>query len=68
MLIPMTDEDWTLVLTVFREVCSKGVGTGRNDRRFLEAPHHFVVHHVNWRAASRVRQLEHRPEECCCLR
>jgi transposase len=50
MLTRMTDEDWTLVLKIFREVRSSRGDKGRDDRRFLEALHYFVVHNISWRA------------------
>lgn len=49
MLTRMTEEDWTLVLEIFREVRCKRGDKGRNDRRFLEALHYFVVHNISWR-------------------
>ena len=50
MRTQMTDEDWTLVLTIFREMRSKRGDKGRNDRRFLEARHYVTVHNITWRA------------------
>src|SRR5262245_63805993 len=50
MLTTMTDEDWAIVLQVFRASCSRRGDKGRNDRKFLEALHFFVVHNITWRA------------------
>ena len=50
MLTGMTDEDWEIVLEVFRACRSRRGAKGRNDRRFLEALHYFSVHNVTWRA------------------
>ena len=50
MLTTMTDEEWTIVLQVFRASRSRRGDKGRNDRKFLEALHYFVVHNITWRA------------------
>jgi transposase len=50
MLTRMTDEDWTIVLEVFRACRSRRGDKGRNDRKFLEAMHYFAVHNITWRA------------------
>jgi transposase len=50
MLTRMTDEDWAMVLEVFRACRSRRGGNGRNDRTFLEALHYFSVHNITWRA------------------
>ena len=51
MLTAMTEKDWTIVLRVFAGIAVAARGDkGRNDRKFLEAPHHFVVHNITWRA------------------
>src|ERR671926_882338 len=50
MLTRMSDEDWTVVLEVFRACRSRRGAKGRNDRRFLEAIHYFAVHSITWRA------------------
>jgi len=50
MLTAMTDEDWTIVLQVFAASRSRRGDKGRNDRKFLEALHYFVVHNITWRA------------------
>ncbi len=50
MLTAMTDEDWQIVLEVFRACCSRRGGKGRDDRTFLEALHVFSVHNITWRA------------------
>ena len=41
MLTRMTDQDWEIVVQVFRSVRSRRGGKGRNDRKFLEALHFF---------------------------
>ena len=46
----MTEEDWTIVLRVFAASRSQRGDKGRNDRKFLEALHYFVVHNITWRA------------------
>ncbi len=50
MLTRMTDEDWAVVLEVFRASRSRRGDKGRNDRRFLEALHFFTLHNITWRA------------------
>ena len=50
MLTGMTEEDWTIVLDVFRAARSSRGDKGRNDRKFLEALHYFTVHNITWRA------------------
>ena len=50
MLTAMTEEDWTIVLRVFAASRSRRGDKGRNDRKFLEALHYFVVHNITWRA------------------
>ena len=47
---PMTDEDWDVVLRVFRASRSRRGDKGRDDRKFLEALHYFSVHNITWRA------------------
>lgn len=50
MLTGMTEKDWEIAVEVFRAVRSKRGEPGRDDRRFLEALHHFTVHNIAWRA------------------
>ncbi|MBX6374159.1 MAG: transposase [Acetobacteraceae bacterium] len=50
MLTRMTEQDWEVVLEVFRAARSRRGDKGRDDRRFLEALHHFAVHNITWRA------------------
>lgn len=50
MLTGMREEDWATVLAVFNAPRSRRGDKGRNDRRFLEALHYFVVHNITWRA------------------
>ena len=50
MLTRMTEEDWTIVLDVFRAARSRRGDKGRDDRNFLEALHYFTVHNITWRA------------------
>ena len=50
MLTAMTEEDWTIVLRMFAASRSRRGDKGRNDRKFLEALHYFVVHNITWRA------------------
>ena len=50
MLTRMTDQDWEIVVQVFRSVRSRRGGKGRNDRKFLEALHYFTLHNITWRA------------------
>ena len=50
MLTRMTDEEWALVLDLFRACRSRRGDKGRDDRRFLEALHYFSVHNITWRA------------------
>src|SRR5437660_8005439 len=63
MLTTMTEQDWTIVLQVFRAARSRRGDKGRNDRKFLEALHYFVVHNITWRALpEKIRALEQRVE------
>ena len=48
----MTEDDWAIVLQVFRAVRSRRGDKGRDDRKFLEALHYFTVHNITWRALS----------------
>jgi transposase len=50
MLTAMTEADWTIVLRVFAASRSRRGDKGRDDRKFLEALHYFVVHNITWRA------------------
>ena len=50
MLTRMTEQDWEVVLEVFRAARSRRGDKGRDDRRFLEALHYFTVHNITWRA------------------
>src|ERR1700683_1875370 len=50
MLTAMTDADCVIVLQVFAASRSRRGDKGRNDRKFLEALHYFVVHNITWRA------------------
>ena len=50
MLTTMTEEDWAIVLEVFEASRSRRGDKGRDDRKFLEALHYFVVHNITWRA------------------
>jgi transposase len=50
MLTRMTEQDWAVVLEVFRAARSRRGDKGRDDRRFLEALHDFTVHNITWRA------------------
>jgi transposase len=50
MLTAMTEDDWAIVLQVFRAVRSRRGDKGRDDRKFLEALHYFAVHNITWRA------------------
>jgi transposase len=50
MLTRMTEDEWALVLEVFRGVRSRRGDKGRDDRRFLEALHYFTLHNITWRA------------------
>ena len=50
MLTTMTEEDWTIVLKLFEASRSRRGDKGRDDRKFREALHYFVVHNITWRA------------------
>lgn len=50
MLTTMTESEWAIVLQVFRASRSPRGDKGRDDRKFLEALHYFVVHNITWRA------------------
>lgn len=50
MLTKLTDDEWDLVVDIFRQVRSRRGDKGRDDRRFLQALHYFAVHNISWRA------------------
>src|SRR3954469_15444910 len=50
MLTQMSEEDWDVVLMVFRAVLPRRGDKGRDDRKFLKALHFFTVHNITWRA------------------
>ena len=50
MLTKMTDEEWAFAVDLFRAARSRRGDKGRDDRKFLEAMHYFLVHNVTWRA------------------
>src|SRR4051794_21216541 len=50
MLTQMSEEDWDVVLMVFRAVLPRRGDKGRDDRKFLKALHYFTVHNITWRA------------------
>ena len=50
MLTRMTEDEWALVVRIFRAVRTRRGDKGRDDRRFLEALHYFTVHNITWRA------------------
>jgi transposase len=50
MLTRLTEDDWTLVLEVFRAVLPKRGEKSRTDRRFLESLLYFTVNNISWRA------------------
>src|SRR6185312_1966599 len=50
MLTRMTEDDWGIVMAIFRAVRSRRGDKGRDDRGFLEALHYFTVHNITWRA------------------
>ncbi len=50
MLTQLIDEDWVVVLEVFRASCSRRGEKWRDDRKFLEALHYFILHNITWRA------------------
>ena len=49
MLTAMTEEDWELVVEIFRGARSCRGAKGRNDRQFLQALHYFLVNNLIWR-------------------
>lgn len=50
MLTRLSEDDWALVLQVFRACLPRRGDKGRDDRKFLEALHYFTVHNITWRA------------------
>ena len=50
MLTGMTEEDWEIVLKVFRACRSRRGDKGRDDRQFLAALHYFTHHTITGRA------------------
>jgi transposase len=50
MLTKMTEGEWAFAVDVLRAARSRRGDKGRDDRKFLEAMHYFVVHNITWRA------------------
>lgn len=50
MLTRLSEEDWGVLLAVFRACLPRRGDKGRDDRKFLEALHYFTVHNITWRA------------------
>ena len=50
MLTRLSEDEWALVLKVFRSCLPRRGDNGRDDRKFLEALHYFTVHNITWRA------------------
>lgn len=50
MLTCLSEDEWALVLRVFRSCLPRRGDKGRDDRKFLEALHYFAVHNITWRA------------------
>src|SRR5881227_3801601 len=50
MLTQMSDADWEIVVEAFQAARSRRGDKGRDDRKFLEALHFFVLHNITWRA------------------
>jgi transposase len=50
MLTRMTEQDWVVIVELFRAVRSRRGDKGRDDRKFLEALHYFTLHNITWRA------------------
>jgi transposase len=50
MLTRLTEDDWTLVLEVFRAVLPRRGEKSKHDRQFLEALLYFTVNNLSWRA------------------
>jgi transposase len=46
----MNEDDWEVVLEVFRACLPRRGAKGRDDRLFLEALNFFAVHNITWRA------------------
>jgi transposase len=46
----MNEDDWEVVLAVFRACLPRRGAKGRDDRLFLDALHFFAVHNITWRA------------------
>jgi transposase len=46
----LTEDDWAIVLEVFRACLPRRGDKAKNDRLFLEALHFFTVQNVSWRA------------------
>src|SRR3954452_7225374 len=53
MLTEMTDAEWEIVVEAFRAARSRRGGRGQDDRKFLEALHHFAGHNITWRGLPR---------------
>jgi len=46
----MTEQDWELAVSLFRQCLPRRGRKARDDRLFLEALHHFATHNITWRA------------------
>ena len=50
MMTRLIEQEWKLVVDVFRSCLPRRGGNGRDDRKFLEALHYFTLHNISWRA------------------
>ena len=46
----MNAAGWELAMEAFRDCPPAPIAKAKNDRLFLEAPHHVTVHNINWRS------------------
>jgi transposase len=49
MAIQPSEEQWLLVVQIFRACRARRGARGRHDRKFLEALHHLGVYKLSWR-------------------
>jgi transposase len=49
MTAPLSEEQWLLVVEIFRASRARRGAKGRHDRKFLEALHHLGLHKLSWR-------------------
>jgi transposase len=50
MMTRLSEQEWKLVVEVFRSCLPRRGGKGHDDCKFLKALHYFTLHNISWRA------------------